>query len=266
MDCAWNKGVATRGILMDHIRYHTTRSSKWIKPAAPFSKGIPCSLVQYLSDFLGGRKRYLLQSTPPPTPTPSRRPPWTSCQRRPDGLVPGCIRYRTYLCIMIRQMETGIGTPEYTDRYILFEGGWEGTFFKEALWVSVGTHTNEFPGWLQTGARHHFQIRAEQRCIHWKKEILKRHIFKYYTARSSKWIKLKSSILVRNPAPSRTCTWAIFGAEKRVLNTKYFPPPTPTPSRRPPWTHCHRRPDWLVPATLRYRTYLFHEYKNMYLV
>jgi hypothetical protein len=97
MDCAWNKGVATRGILMDHIRYHTTRSSKWIKPAAPFSKGIPCSLVQYLSDFLGEIKRYLSPSTPPPTPTPSRRPPWTSCQRRPDWLVPGIFRYRTYL-------------------------------------------------------------------------------------------------------------------------------------------------------------------------
>jgi hypothetical protein len=27
-------------------------------------------------------------------------------------------------------METGIGTPEYTDRYILFAGGWEGIFLK----------------------------------------------------------------------------------------------------------------------------------------
>ncbi len=30
--------------------------------------GIPCSLVQYLSDFSGGRKRYLFPSTPPPDP------------------------------------------------------------------------------------------------------------------------------------------------------------------------------------------------------
>jgi hypothetical protein len=28
------------------------------------------------------------------------------------------------------------------------------------------------PGWLQTWERHYFQIRAEQRCIHWEKEIL----------------------------------------------------------------------------------------------
>jgi hypothetical protein len=26
-------------------------------------------------------------------------------------------------------MESGMGTPKYTDRYILFEGGWEGIFF-----------------------------------------------------------------------------------------------------------------------------------------
>jgi hypothetical protein len=31
-------------------------------------------------------------------------------------------------------METGIGTPEYTDRYILFEGGWVGHFFITFYW------------------------------------------------------------------------------------------------------------------------------------
>ncbi len=33
-------------------------------------------------------------------------------------------------------MESGMVTPEYTDRYILFEGGWEGIFFLWSIFKS----------------------------------------------------------------------------------------------------------------------------------
>ncbi len=51
-----------------------------------------CSFIQNLSDFLGIGIEVLYLNTPPPPPTPSRRPPWLSVNRRPDGLVHGMLQ------------------------------------------------------------------------------------------------------------------------------------------------------------------------------
>ncbi len=40
-------------------------------------------------------------------------------------------------------MEFGIGTPEYTDRYILFAGGWKGYFFCNLSPNPVDARSNE---------------------------------------------------------------------------------------------------------------------------
>jgi len=48
----------------------------------------------------------------------------------------------TYHRVRLGKWKTGIGTPEYTDRYILFAGGREGLFFNELRFLA-GTRSNE---------------------------------------------------------------------------------------------------------------------------
>jgi hypothetical protein len=54
-------------------------------------------------------------------------------------------------------MGTAIGTPEYTDRYILFAGGWEGIFFCDQSSNPVDTRSNGLPGNLKNRAAFFFQ-------------------------------------------------------------------------------------------------------------
>ncbi len=62
---------------------------------------------------------------------------------------------------MNRLMETGIGTPEYTDRYILFEG-----HFLEHFLDAVYPHRKDCRAISKRRETLFFEISLEQRCFH----------------------------------------------------------------------------------------------------
>jgi hypothetical protein len=117
--------------------------------------------------IFGRKEKVLITKYSPPTPTPSRRPPWTFCQRRPDRLATGRIRYRTYLRVWIGKWKTGKGTSEYTDRYILFARRWEAGYCLDRSLSSRWYPHKRITERLRKIARYSlFKIRLEQRCIH----------------------------------------------------------------------------------------------------
>ncbi len=103
-------------------------------------------LYQTLSDFFG-RKRVLYLNTFPPSPTPSRRPPWACVRRGLMDWYPDLVPY-LYLVYWIRTVQVWTGTFMRYTRDTIGTGTYQTREGGEFFWELSLRHswTDKFSG------------------------------------------------------------------------------------------------------------------------